>query len=652
MQPRPHQLHCLDSLAKARFAGLEKSLVVMATGLGKTVVAALDAKAFQREYGGRILYLCHQTDILKQARTTFEKVFGPEYTYGYYHGTEKHLHKVDVLFASFQSIASARDQFGPREFNYVVVDEGHHGMAATFRPTIEYFRPKFTLALTATPERGDGQDIELIFGKPVYCMPIGEAIALRLLCDVDYRLLTDEIQNLEVLETPAGKLSLSELNRTLFIPKRDEEIVRQIQEKSAPIVNPRTIIFCSSIGHAEQLLLQMPLATVIHSGLSNRDRKARIEEFRRGIATTVLTVDMFNEGIDVPEANVIVFLRSTASETIFLQQLGRGLRKHNGKTGVLVLDFVANCERIEMVARLTNDIRSARQRTGANSSLDNGPSESTPMLINLDGFVFDEVAKRVLDIVSGIRGGYTREVLIEQLKNLAQQLGRTPGTADVMVASIERRSASGAVFASVFGSHTAAVVAAGLSPNKLRYTPDELIQQLKDAGKELGGTPTTADMGKRSKAGLSASVPMFLKAFGSFADALIAAGFSSKQYSFNREQLVTQLTALASELGRTPTSMDVDGACKVGKCANTSVYARVFGSFPKALEACGMTSKRKRYTQEELIVLVKRLAEELGRTPSVTDVVAASRTGTCASPTAFVKHFGSWNKALCAAGLN
>lgn len=128
-------------------------------------------------------------------------------------------------------MAGATEIFGSREIDYVVVDETHHSIAETYRSTIEYFRPKFLLGLTAMPDRGDGQSIEDIYGPPLFLITIEEDITKKLLCNVDYSLITDEIQNLESIGTPNGFISISELNRTLFIPKRDEEIVRLIRLK-------------------------------------------------------------------------------------------------------------------------------------------------------------------------------------------------------------------------------------------------------------------------------------------------------------------------------------------------------------------------------------------------------------------------------------
>lgn len=271
MEPFDYQWDALNAIEAARDGGQTKLLNIMATGLGKTVVAAFDVKRLLEQRPGRVLYLCHDTRILAQARAEFEGILGPSYTYGYFHGTEKHLHRVDVLFASFQTMDNWRELFRPDEFRYIVVDESHHAHAATYRPTIEYFEPEFLLAVTATPERADRQDITTLFGQPVFELGLFKALGLRYLCDVDYRIMTDELARLDVLDTPVGKLSIAQLNRTIFVPKRDEEIARVIMEKMAEVESPRVMIFCQTITHAKNMAALMPHAVVLHSKLKSAE---------------------------------------------------------------------------------------------------------------------------------------------------------------------------------------------------------------------------------------------------------------------------------------------------------------------------------------------------------------------------------------------
>lgn len=397
--PLDYQEECLAAISEARQHGEKKALVVMATALGKTVVAAFDVRKFlseQQQKRGRILYLCHQNDILYQAKTTFQSILGTEYKYGYFHGQEKTAHGVDVLFASLQTMEDHKKSFSPDEFDYVIVDESHHAQAESYRPTIEYFKPRFLLGLTATPNRLDELDIREIFGSEVYSLPLEEAMARGYLTPVDYRLMTDEIQLSELIKNGDERMGIARLNRSIFIPRRDEEIATIIAKHIADIENPRVIIFCASVQHCEHLGKIIADSFAIHSSVSPKECTVRVEMFRQGLIGTVLVVDSFNEGIDIPSANVIVFLRSTSSATIFYQQLGRGLRRFIGKGKVTVLDFVANCERIMMINNLKQSVNDALDRMHNKGEK---IEEHETLTLNIDSIEFQEKIIPLLSIL-------------------------------------------------------------------------------------------------------------------------------------------------------------------------------------------------------------------------------------------------------------
>ena len=355
--PFTYQGECLGCINHARSMGETRALVVMATRLGKTITAAFDFKRFLGGKKTRLLYLCHKTDILYQARSEFELILGQEKTFGFFHGKEKNFHEVDCLFSSFETVRNYIDIFDPEEFDYIVVDESHHSHAETYLPIIRFFKPKFLLGITATPNRMDLKDITEIYGKPVFELPLEKALALGYLTPLDYRILTDEIEIKKILEIDGKKWSVSALNHQIFVPKRDKEIARIIAMETSRIKDAKTIIFCSSVNHCDQLVRLIPDSLTIHSKIPQKERDIRLEMFRSDMLNTVITVDCFNEGIDIPRANVIVFLRSTASRTIFLQQLGRGLTKSEGKDKVIVLDFVANIERIKAVQEMYRKVK-------------------------------------------------------------------------------------------------------------------------------------------------------------------------------------------------------------------------------------------------------------------------------------------------------
>lgn len=588
LHPFNYQKDCLDSIARVRKRGEKRALVIMASGLGKTVTAAFDTKRWlSTRPKSKILYLCHQNYILSQAHATFQLIVGGrDRLYGYYHGYEK-SRQAQFLFASFQTMREKFRRFDRKEFDYIVVDESHHVPATTYMPVVRYFKPKSILGMTATPNRTDMQDIRTLFGNEVYSLDLSNALARGLLTRIDYRLLTDEIVELGKVENPY-KMSLAELNRKIFVPKRDKEIVEIIKRKIASIKSPRVMIFCPSIRYTEELRKCIPDAVPVHSGLSRRIQEARISEFRDGSINTILTVDKFNEGIDIPEVNVVVFLRSTQSKTVFYQQLGRGLRKVTGKRKVLVLDFIANCERLLMVnefAESVKDVSRKRPKVGKYA-----PKET--LVVNGGSFKFTETTKNVLDVLEKVKTGYTPEVLIEQLQNEAGFLKRPPTLEDIETASREGRTASYPVFLRCFTKNGVkswrfVLEAAGfMFKNRRRlYTQDELIGLLRAEAEALKRSPSTLDINQASKEGRIPS----LKTYGRFKkerkikgwkDVLRFAGLkphvSIRHKRFSVQTLISQIRAEARLLGRNPTYKNIEIASKAGRTASVDTFLKHF----------------------------------------------------------------------------
>jgi superfamily II DNA or RNA helicase len=521
----------LQVLAETRQLRKTEALVVMASGLGKTVLAAFDALAYLED-GGRVLYLCHQNEILKQARRTFEQVLGSRFSYASLYGNSKDLstiHKATCLFTSFQTMREWQYVFPKGSFDYIIVDEGHHVQAPTYKTTLEYFVSDFLLGLTATPDRGDLQDIRSIYGEEIYSLPLEEALARGLLTPVKYVLLSPMIGNLEELRQEAPDLTVKELDRRLFAPQSDAEVVRTINERSAHVQDARTMIFCPSIEYCERLAISLPGSAPIHSGLARPVQDERLEQFRSGEVSTVLTVDKFNEGLDIPEANVIVFLRSTASRTIFLQQLGRGLRRAEGKEEVLALDFVGNCQRLEMVHSLWSGAAAAQKRLAPDEQMSKGPRAAS---FDVEGGLV-EFSGSIQDIVDVIKtagtspnteehsqGLYTQERLINELKVLAVELDRVPTSGDILIANQAGRSASMSTYIYHFGSYRLAVEAAGL-PWKRRgrppaHTKGELLVQFRELMEDLERIPTVEDITQAKRSGRDiVSYATFRNYFGS-----------------------------------------------------------------------------------------------------------------------------------------
>ncbi|MFZ2188119.1 MAG: DEAD/DEAH box helicase [Candidatus Moraniibacteriota bacterium] len=382
---------------KTRFA----ALVAMATGLGKTIVAAFWAKSeLQKKRKG--LFLCHENGILEQAMQEFRKVLGGEAILVSFFGSNKNFDadKADIVFASFQTYINWKNAFFEDEFDFIIVDESHHGQAPTFKEVIQYFKPKKLLGITATPDRMDMQDIREIFGDEVVNYSLEESIASGWLTQVEYHILNDSLSHwklkriiADVLEK-GQRVSVKQINETIFIKKRDEEIAQTIQSYVG--TDKKTIIFCEKIEHAENFQQYLPNSLTYHSHIKGGDKenRRRLKAFREGSVQFILAVDKFNEGIDIPDAEVIVFLRCTDSKTIFFQQLGRGLRKILGKEKVIVLDFVANCERLTTVEDLALKTKSFAV---------NG-FELTKDILHISGLSFDFIfTDELIDILTIIR---------------------------------------------------------------------------------------------------------------------------------------------------------------------------------------------------------------------------------------------------------
>lgn len=326
-----------------------------------------------------------------------------------------------------------RKNFPKDEFAYVIVDEAHHSKARTYFPTIRYFQPEFLLGLTATPDRLDGQDIREIYGEPVYELDFVEATCRGLIAECDYRLVLDDLsqEKLDAYLESDEKLSINQLNSTLFIPKRDEEIVRLIGEYSADIENPRMMIFCQTITHARKIakLLGDEVA-LVHDKNSDSVNNRALKAFEYGEINTIVSVDMLNEGVDVPDANIVVFLRNTVSPTVFYQQLGRGTRLSDGKDKVRVLDFVDNCNRIKTVLELKQEIDDFRIQTPVEKPYAHGAGEADSREKFTLNIATPEFKVKMVDIVEMLdnvsqRWNGTKEAVLEELR-LMHQRGERP----------------------------------------------------------------------------------------------------------------------------------------------------------------------------------------------------------------------------------
>ena len=339
--PRGAQIEALYHLKKTREEGFDKGLVVAATGIGKTYLAAFDSREYQR-----ILFVAHREEILKQAEKSFKNV-RPLSERGFFMGTQKETDK-DIIFASVQSLGKndSLKLFQPDYFDYIIVDEFHHAVAQNYQNIIQYFKPKFLLGLTATPERLDSKDVLAICDyNLVYEAPLKKAINQGWLVPFRYYAIFDETVNYETIDYRNGKYQTTQLEEALSIHKRADLIFSHYKKYRST----RAMGFCMSKHHAEFMadyfVKHGVSACAVYSGdegVHNTAREKALSKLVKGEINVIFSVDMFNEGLDIASLDMVMMLRPTESPTIFLQQLGHGLRLYKDKHYLNVLDFIGN----------------------------------------------------------------------------------------------------------------------------------------------------------------------------------------------------------------------------------------------------------------------------------------------------------------------
>lgn len=338
INPNSMQRKALRELRRYRDTGVKKALIISATGSGKTYLAAFDARNFGAK---RLLYIVHRESILKDTKESFVKVFGAERTYGFYTGNENSL-EADFIFATSNMLGRHLDSFKKDEFDYIIYDEVHHVVAETGKKIFEYFEPEFILGLTATPERMDNQDIFTLFDQNVpFELRLRDAINNDLVVPFHYYGIRDQLVDYSSKDKMTIAKNIAEQNNIEFIKS-------QIEKYRKPGEKLKCIAFCTNIQSCRLMaeeLYEEGYHTISLTGIN--DTGVRIKAFKdlqdeNNLLEIICTVDILNEGVDIPQVNMVLFLRPTESQTVFIQQLGRGLRKYPGKDYVTVLDFIGN----------------------------------------------------------------------------------------------------------------------------------------------------------------------------------------------------------------------------------------------------------------------------------------------------------------------
>jgi len=359
LQPHPFQERILEELEQDRKINNQyRNLVVAATGTGKTVIAAFDFQRFfqTKQKQARLLFVAHRQEILEQALDTFRNVLR-DHNFGDLLVGQHQAEQVNHLFCSVGMLSSRRlwEQVGRNFYDFIIIDEAHHGTAASYRPIFDNFEPEVLLGLTATPERMDGENVLADFDNRITSeIRLPEALEEKLLCPFHYFGIADPISLNEDRFWKRGRYDVAQLEKIytgahVQAKQRLNVVLDALNRYEPELDKIKGVGFCVSIKHAHfmaDMFSQhgMPSAALV-SGIDNSQCSVLLEQLKSGKLIFLFTVDKLSEGVDVPDLNVVLFLRPTESLTVFMQQLGRGLRHAPGKDCLTVLDFVGQAHR-------------------------------------------------------------------------------------------------------------------------------------------------------------------------------------------------------------------------------------------------------------------------------------------------------------------
>jgi len=333
---KDHQKEALSNLSRLREEGNSIALLYHATGTGKTVTAVADAKAF----GKKTLFLAHRNELITQAYDTFDEMW-PDADVNIFAAESKENYG-DVVCGSIQSVNANLAQFNPEDFGYIIIDEAHHSAADSYKKILGYFKPEFTLGLTATPERADGEKILDLFKNEAHKLDLQTAVERDVLVPVRCIRIKTNI-DLTNVRFNGIKYNFLDLESKMYIPERNNLIVDTYANY---FTDRKTVIFCVSVKHGEEIakmLKEKGIPSESVSGSTNsKKRKEILNNYENGSINVLCACDLLNEGWDSPKTEVLFMARPTMSKTIYMQQLGRGMRKSEGKEYLMVIDFVDN----------------------------------------------------------------------------------------------------------------------------------------------------------------------------------------------------------------------------------------------------------------------------------------------------------------------
>lgn len=422
--PNKMQQEALKALAKLQQDNKQKALLISATGTGKTYLSAFAVKKANPK---RLLFLAHREQILKQACKTFAKII-PDIQYGILSANHKDFHK-PYLFSTINMLSKEENltQFAPTHFDYIIIDETHRAGASSYLKILNYFQPQFLLGMTATPERTDGFDIYQLFDHNIaYEIRLNQAMQENLLCPFHYFGITDiTVDNQEINDN-------STFN-DLTTDARVTHIINQSQYYGFSGERLRGLIFCSQIEEAQilsQKFNERGFNTISLSGKDSQETRTnaihKLEQKERSTGLDyIFTVDIMNEGIDIPAINQIIMLRPTKSAIIFVQQLGRGLRKYPQKDYVVILDFIGNYQNNFMIPIALSGDTSYNK-----DNIRHYVAEGNRFIFGASTIHFDKIARqKIYQAIDSAKLSDTALLKNEYLQ-LKQKLGKIPSIFD------------------------------------------------------------------------------------------------------------------------------------------------------------------------------------------------------------------------------
>ena len=424
LQPNSMQVGFIANLQKLREYGEEKALLISATGTGKTYASAF---ALREENPEKVLFLVHREQIAKQAIRSYKKVFGNTKSFGLLSGNSKE-YDAEYLFSTMNMMArpEVHERFSPDEFQVIVIDEAHRTGAGSYQEIMKYFKPKFWLGMTASPERTDDFDVFEAFDHNIaYEIRLQQAMEENLLCPFHYFGITDLRIDGEAVEDKADF-------NCLISDTRVDYVIEQAAFYGFSGSRVKGLIFCSSKREAAVLSEKFNDRGFRTLALTGEDKQEKREEAverlvsdgREDILDYIFTVDIFNEGVDIPEINQVIMLRPTESPIVFVQQLGRGLRKAEDKEYVVILDFIGNYENNFMIP-----IALSGERNYNKDNMRRYVMEGCRVIPGASTIHFDEIAKnkifRSIDQMKGIKS-----IIKKSYRDLKYRLGRVPTLMD------------------------------------------------------------------------------------------------------------------------------------------------------------------------------------------------------------------------------